>query len=58
VADSTVTFLADWKGETGSRAKGPWSPERALFSWVLCGAVVRARISRSATASCEALRAS
>jgi|GEM_PF-3102442 len=35
----------------GTGGRSPWSPERALFSRVLCGAVARARISLSATAS-------
>mgnify|MGYP000244713972 CR=1 FL=1 len=42
-----------WRTERARVAGGrsPWSPERALFSRVRGGAGVRARISRSATAS-------
>jgi len=52
VADATTISLADWKGEARSRwATRTESPERALSARVRRGAGVRARISRSATAS-------
>jgi len=51
VADSADIFLADWKGETGSRAEGRSRLSGQLSERVRGGAGVRAKISRSATAS-------